>query len=302
MSSDQEATKPLAANENIKSASNFLRGTIAEELRDESTGSITADNQQLTKFHGLYMQDDRDLRKERRQAKLEKAFSFMLRVRLPGGRCTPAQWLMLDKLADEQANGSLRITTRQTFQFHGILKGNLKPLIKGMDDALMDSIAACGDVNRNIMAAPNPERTPAHAAMYEHAKGLSEHTLPKTRAYHEIWLDGEQVAGGESEVEPLYGATYLPRKFKVGFAIPPSNDVDVYSQDLGFIGVMENGELVGYNVTVGGGLGMSHGNEATFPRLAEPLGYVTPDQINAIGVAIIAVSYTHLTLPTICSV
>lgn len=288
MSTDQEATKPLAANEGIKSASNFLRGTIVEELLDDSTGSITADNQQLTKFHGLYMQDDRDLRKERRQAKLEKAFSFMLRVRLPGGRCTPAQWLMLDKLADDRANGSLRLTTRQTFQFHGILKGNLKPLIKGMDEALMDSIAACGDVNRNIMAAPNPERSPAHAAMYEHAKGLSEHTLPKTRAYHEIWLDGEKVAGGEPEVEPLYGETYLPRKFKVGFALPPSNDVDVYSQDLGFIGILENGELVGYNVTVGGGLGMSHGNEETFPRLAEPLGFVTPEQINVVGESIIA--------------
>lgn len=288
MSSDQEATKPLAANEGIKSASNFLRGTIAEELKDESTGSITADNQQLTKFHGLYLQDDRDLRTERRKAKLEKAFSFMLRVRLPGGRCSPAQWLMLDKLADERANGSLRLTTRQTFQFHGILKGNLKPLIKGMDEALMDSIAACGDVNRNIMAPANPERSPAHAAMYEHAKALSEHALPKTRAYHEIWLDGEKVAGGEPEVEPLYGATYLPRKFKVGFAIPPSNDVDVYSQDLGFIGVIENGTLAGYNVTVGGGLGMSHGNEETFPRLAEPMGFITVDQVNAVGEAVIA--------------
>lgn len=288
MSSEQEATKPLAANEGIKSASNFLRGTIAEELLDESTGAINADNQQLTKFHGLYMQDDRDLRSERRKAKLEKAFSFMLRVRLPGGRCTPAQWLMLDKLADERANGSLRLTTRQTFQFHGILKGNLKPLIKGMDEALLDSIAACGDVNRNIMAPPNPERSAAHAAMYEHAKSLSEHTLPKTRAYHEIWLDGEKVAGGEPEEEPLYGATYLPRKFKVGFAIPPSNDVDVYSQDLGFIGVVEDGKLVGYNVTVGGGLGMSHGNEETFPRLAEPMGFIPCDQVNAVGEAVIA--------------
>ncbi len=288
MSTEQEETKPLAANEGIKSTSNFLRGTIAEELVDESTGAINADNQQLTKFHGLYLQDDRDVRSERRKAKLEKAFSFMLRVRLPGGRVTPAQWLMLDKLADERANGSLRLTTRQTFQFHGILKGNLKPLVKGMDDALMDSIAACGDVNRNIMAPPNPERSAAHAAMYDHAKSLSEHTLPKTRAYHEIWLDGEKVAGGEPEVEPLYGATYLPRKFKVGFAIPPSNDVDVYSQDLGFIGVLEAGELVGYNVTVGGGLGMSHGNEQTFPRLAEPMGFITPDQVNAIGEAVIA--------------
>jgi sulfite reductase (NADPH) hemoprotein beta-component len=288
MSSDQDAPKPLAANEGIKTASNFLRGTIAEELQDDSTGAINADNQQLTKFHGLYMQDDRDVRSERRKAKLEKAFSFMLRVRLPGGRCTPAQWIVLDRLADEQANGSLRITTRQTFQFHGILKGNLKPLVKGMDAALLDSIAACGDVNRNVMAPPNPERSAAHAAMFDHANGFSEHALPKTRAYHEIWLDNELVAGGEPEVEPLYGPTYLPRKFKVGFAIPPSNDVDVYSQDLGFIGVIEGGVLVGYNVTVGGGLGMSHGNELTFPRLAEPMGFITSDQVNAIGEAVIS--------------
>ena len=288
MSNDQDAPKPLAANEGIKIASNFLRGTIAQELLDESTGAISEDNQQLTKFHGLYLQDDRDLRTERRKAKLEKAFSFMLRVRLPGGRCTPAQWLVLDRLADNQANGSLRLTTRQTFQFHGILKGNLKPLIKGMHETLLDSIAACGDVNRNIMAPANPERSAAHAAMYDHAKSLSDHTLPKTRAYHEIWLDDELVAGGEPEEEPLYGPTYLPRKFKVGFAIPPSNDVDVYSQDLGFIGIVENGTLIGYNVTMGGGLGMSHGNEETHPRLADLVGFITCDQVNAVGEAVIA--------------
>lgn len=288
MSSDPVETKPLSANEGIKSASNFLRGTIAQELKDDSTGAISEDNQQLTKFHGLYLQDDRDLRTERRRAKLEKAFSFMLRVRLPGGRCTPAQWLMLDKLADEQANGSLRLTTRQTFQFHGILKGNLKPLVQGMHQALLDSIAACGDVNRNIMAPPNPERSAAHAATYEHAKSFSEYALPKTHAYHEIWLDDELVAGGEPEEEPLYGTTYLPRKFKVGFAVPPSNDVDVYSQDLGFSAIIENDTLVGYNVTMGGGLGMSHGNEETFPRLADTVGFITPDQVNAVGGAVIA--------------
>ncbi|MCF3651949.1 NADPH-dependent assimilatory sulfite reductase hemoprotein subunit [Synoicihabitans lomoniglobus] len=288
MSTDTDAPKPLAANEGIKTASNFLRGTIAEELKDTSTGAISEDNQQLTKFHGLYLQDDRDVRIERRRAKLEKAFSFMLRVRLPGGRCSAAQWLVLDKLADEQANGSLRLTTRQTFQFHGILKGNLKPLIKGMHATLLDSIAACGDVNRNIMAPANPERSPAHAAMYDHAKNLSDYALPKTRAYHEIWLDDELVAGGEPEVEPLYGPTYLPRKFKVGFAIPPSNDVDVYSQDLGYIGIVENGQLVGYNVTMGGGLGMSHGNEQTHPRLADLVGFITCDQVNAVGAAVIA--------------
>jgi len=288
MSSTESVTKPLSANEGIKTASNFLRGTIAQDLLDTSTGAISEDNQQLTKFHGLYLQDDRDLRNERRKLKLEKAFSFMLRVRLPGGRCTPSQWLLLDQLATERANGSLRLTTRQTFQFHGILKGNLKPLIQGMHQALLDSIAACGDVNRNVMAPPNPERSEAHGMMYEHAKGFSEHALPKTRAYHEIWLDDQLVAGGEPEHEPLYGPTYLPRKFKVGFAIPPSNDVDVFSQDLGFIGIVEGGKLAGYNVTVGGGLGMSHGNAETFPRLADIIGFITPDQVNPIGAAVIA--------------
>jgi len=288
MSSEPEsAPKTLAANEGIKSASNHLRGTIAQDLLDASTGAISDDNQQLTKFHGLYLQDDRDLRTERRRAKLEKAFSFMLRVRLPGGRCTPEQWLVLDRLADENANGSLRLTTRQTFQFHGILKGEVKPLVQGMHTVLLDSIAACGDVNRNVMAPANPERSAVHGAMYDHAKAFSDYALPKTRAYHEIWLDEELVAGGEPEEEPLYGDTYLPRKFKCGFAIPPSNDVDVYSQDLGFIGIVENDSLVGYNVTVGGGLGMSHGNEATHPRLADTLGFITCDQVNAVGGAVI---------------
>lgn len=294
MISDSEASaKPLSANEGIKSASNLLRGTIAQELGDTSTGAISEDNSQLTKFHGLYLQDDRDLRNERRKLKQEKAFSFMLRVRLPGGRCTPQQWLVLDQLAKHQANDSLRITTRQTFQFHGILKGNLKPLIKGMHEVLLDSIAACGDVNRNVMAPPNPERSAVHGVMFEHAKSFSGAALPKTRAYHEIWLDDELVAGGEPEVEPLYGATYLPRKFKTGFAIPPSNDVDIFSQDLGFIGIVENDTLVGYNVTVGGGLGMSHGNVETFPRLADVIGFIAPDQVNAIGLAVIAAQRDH---------
>jgi sulfite reductase (NADPH) hemoprotein beta-component len=294
MISDSEApAKPLSANEGIKRASNLLRGTIATDLTDASTGAISEENSQLTKFHGLYLQDDRDVRNERRKQKLEKAFSFMLRVRLPGGRCTPQQWLVLDRLASQQANDSLRLTTRQTFQFHGVLKGSLKPLIKGMHTVLLDSIAACGDVNRNVMAPPNPERSPVHGVMYEHAKAFSEFALPKTRAYHEIWLDDELVAGGEPEVEPLYGATYLPRKFKTGFAIPPSNDVDIFSQDLGFIGIVENDTLVGYNVVVGGGQGMSHGNAETYPRLADVLGFIAPDLVNAVGAAVIATQRDH---------
>ena len=293
MSIDASAPKPLAANEVIKTASRLLRGTIADDLRDATTGAITEDNGQLTKFHGLYLQDDRDQRNALKKAGKEKAFSFMLRVRLPGGRCTAAQWRVLDSLADRVANQSLRLTTRQTFQFHSVLKGNLKPLIQEMDRALLDSIAACGDVNRNVMAPPNPERSAILQQVYEHARGWSEFALPKTRAYHEIWLDEERVAGGEPEVEPMYGATYLPRKFKTAFAVPPSNDVDVFSQDLGFIAVVEADRLVGYNVTVGGGLGMSHGNTETFPRVADVLGFIEPQHVNRVGEAVLTTQRDH---------
>jgi sulfite reductase (NADPH) hemoprotein beta-component len=288
MSSEPAATKPLSANEGIKSASNFLRGTIAQDLGDSSTGAISEDNNQLTKFHGLYLQDDRDLRKERTRLKQEKAYGFMLRVRLPGGQCTPQQWLLLDDIADKLAtNHSLRLTTRQTFQFHGILKGDLRPTIKALDTVLLDSIAACGDVNRNVMSAPNPERSAVHQQVYGHARAWSQYALPQTKAYHEIWIDDQLVAGGEPEVEPLYGPTYLPRKFKVGFAIPPSNDIDVFSQDLGFIAIVEDNQLVGYNAVVGGGMGMSHGNAETYPRLADLLGFITPDQLIALGTAVL---------------
>jgi len=287
MSTATQEPKPLSANETLKAASNHLRGRLAEELADTSTGAITEDSGQLTKFHGLYLQDDRDLRIALKKAGKEKAFSFMLRVRLPGGRASASQWLVLDKLADDVASPSLRLTTRQTFQFHGVLKGNVKKLIQGMHRVLLDSIAACGDVNRNVMAPPNPERSPAAQEVFEHAKSWSEFALPKTRAYHEIYLDEELVAGGEPEREPMYGDTYLPRKFKTGFVLPPSNDVDVFSQDLGFIAVAEGGRLLGYNVTAGGGLGMSHGNAETFPRLADVLGFIEPGQVNKIGEAVI---------------
>ena len=286
MTPDPSAPKPLAANEGIKAGSHHLRGTIATDMADPATGAISEPNGQLTKFHGLYLQDDRDLRNALKKAGKEKAFAFMLRVRLPGGRATPQQWLVLDRLSDEIASPSLKITTRQTFQFHGVLKGNVKGLIQGMHQVLLDSIAACGDVNRNVMAPPNPERDPLLQTVYDHARGWSEYALPKTRAYHEIWLDEELVAGGE-ETEPMYGNTYLPRKFKTGFALPPHNDVDIFSQDLGFSAVVEDGRLAGYNVTVGGGQGMSHGNVETFPRLADVLGFILPDQVNIIGEAVL---------------
>ncbi len=283
----QAAAKPANPNEAIKEASNHLRGTIAADFSDPSTGAISEPNSQLTKFHGLYLQDDRDLRNALKKAGKEKAFSFMLRVRLPGGRATPQQWLALDDLASDIASPSLRLTTRQTFQFHGVLKGNVKPLIQKMHQVLLDSIAACGDVNRNVMAPPNPERSDVLQQVYDQAKAWSAYALPKTRAYHEIWLDDELVAGGEEEAEPMYGATYLPRKFKTAFALPPSNDVDIYSQDLGFIAIVEGDRLAGYNVVVGGGLGMSHGNAETFPRLADTLGFITPEHVNAVGEAVL---------------
>jgi Sulfite reductase, beta subunit (hemoprotein) len=279
--------KPLVANEGLKAASRHLRGTIAEELADTSTGAISESNSQLTKFHGMYLQDDRDQRIALKKAGKEKAYSFMIRVRLPGGQATPQQWLALDRLAEEYAFPSLRLTTRQTFQFHGVLKGNVKKLVKGMHEVLLDSIAACGDVNRNVMAPPNPERSPVLQEVYNHARGWSEYALPKSRAYFEIYLDEKLVAGGEPETEPMYGDTYLPRKFKTGFALPPSNDVDIFSQDLGFIAIVEDGKLVGYNVTVGGGQGMSHGNVETFPRLADVLGFIPPDKVNTVGEAVL---------------
>lgn len=287
LSTDSPASKPLAINEVMKVNSHHLRGSIAADLADNSTGNVSEENNQLGKFHGLYMQDDRDVRNLLKKEGKEKAFAFMLRVRLPGGRATAHQWLVLDKLADDVASPSLRLTTRQTFQFHGVLKGNVKILIRGMHQALMDSIAACGDVNRNVMAPPNPERDLVQQEVYEHAVAWSQFALPKSRAYHEIYLDEELVAGGEPEIETMYGETYLPRKFKTGFAIPPSNDIDVFSQDLGFIAIAENGKLIGYNVLVGGGLGMSHGNAETFPRLADLLGFITAEKVNQIGEAIL---------------
>ncbi|WP_406946172.1 assimilatory sulfite reductase (NADPH) hemoprotein subunit [Halobacillus sp. SY10] len=259
--------------ERIKEESRFLRGTLVDSFQDPISASIKEDDTKLLKFHGSYMQDDRDLRNERKKQKLEPAYQFMVRVRLPGGVATPEQWLTMDSLADEYGNGTMKLTTRQTFQLHGILKWNMKNSIQAMNEALLDSIAACGDVNRNVMANVNPDQSPYHAEVYHFAQQISEHLLPKTRAYHEIWLDEEKVLDGPAEEEPVYGPHYLPRKFKIGVAVPPSNDVDVFSQDLGFIAVEEGGELTGFNVVVGGGMGMTHGDETTYPQLGRVIGF-----------------------------
>ncbi len=293
MISESEAPQKLHKNEGLKENSRFLRGTILEGLADESTGAISAEDQQLIKFHGIYQQDDRDLRKERRKQKLERAFQFMIRVRVPGGVTTPTQWLMMDRLADEHANGTLKLTTRQAYQLHGVLKKDLKRTIQGINESLMDTIAACGDVNRNVMCNPNPNESAVHPRVQEVAQAISDHLTPRTSAYHEIWLDGEKVASSEEEVEPIYGKTYLPRKFKIAIAIPPSNDVDVFAHCLGYIAIVEDGELVGFNVTVGGGMGMTHKNEKTFPRLADVMGFCTVEQAVAVAEAVVKVQRDH---------
>jgi len=272
--------KKLSANEGIKTRSNYLRGTIAEGLADASTGSMSEDDQQLLKFHGTYQQDDRDLRPDRRKHRLEKAYSFMIRIRVPGGVATPHQWLEVDRMAEQFANGTIKLTTRQAFQFHGIIKTNLKRTMREINQAAMDTVAACGDVNRNVMCNPNPYLSSVHEEVLKAAQDISAHLTPATRAYHEIWLDGEKVETSEQEEqEPIYGKTYLPRKFKITIAVPPSNDVDIFANCLSFIAIVENGKLVGYNVAVGGGMGSTHGNEATYPRLADVIGFCTADQI-----------------------
>jgi len=282
-----------SANESLKLESNFLRGTLAEEFADASTGGISPDSQQLSKFHGMYLQDDRDLRSERRKAKLEKAFSFLVRVRMPGGVVTPAQWLKMDCIADEYANGTLKLTTRQAFQLHGVLKRDLVTTIREMDRVVLDTIAACGDVNRNVMCNPNPHLSGAHGEALQLATELSEHFLPQTGAYREIFLDGEKVLSNEPEHEPIYGKTYLPRKFKMAIAVPPSNDVDVYAHCLSFVAILEDGKIVGYNVLVGGGMGMTLAQESTFPRLADEIGFIKPDKVVDLAEKVVVLQRDH---------
>ncbi|ABS75391.1 MULTISPECIES: assimilatory sulfite reductase (NADPH) hemoprotein subunit [Bacillus] len=271
---------PPSDVEEIKEKSDYLRGTLKEVMLDRISAGIPDDDNRLMKHHGSYLQDDRDLRNERQKQKLEPAYQFMLRVRMPGGVSTPEQWLVMDELAQKYGNNTLKLTTRETFQMHGILKWNMKKTIQKINAALLDTIAACGDVNRNVMCASNPHQSEIHAEVYEWSKKLSDDLLPRTRAYHEIWLDEERVAGTpDTETEPMYGPLYLPRKFKIGIAVPPSNDIDVYSQDLGFIAIVEEGRLIGFNVAIGGGMGMTHGDTATYPQLSKVIGFCKPEQL-----------------------
>lgn len=276
--------------EDIKINSRGLRGTLLEGLADPTTGSLSFDDQRLVKFHGTYQQDDRDLRDERRRQKLEPAHQFMIRVRAPGGVFTAQQWLKLDAIATTYANHSLRITTRQTFQFHGVVKRELKATMQAINASLLDTVSACGDVNRNVLASSNPLQSRLHAEAYEWAKRLSEAFLPKSRAYYEIWLDREKLADSGEEEDPIYGPAYLPRKFKMAVAVPPLNDVDVFANDFGLIAIVdEAGGLAGFNVAIGGGMGASHGDAKTYPRLANVIGFVAPDRALDVAAAALTV-------------
>lgn len=276
----------LSDNERLKRESNHLRGTIDQDLNDAITGGFTSDNFQLIRFHGMYQQDDRDIRSERAKQKLEPLHNVMLRARMPGGVITPKQWLAIDKFATEHSlYGSIRLTTRQTFQFHGVLKPNIKLMHQTLNQIGIDSIATAGDVNRNVLCTSNPIESKLHQQAYEWAAKISEHLLPKTRAYAEIWLDGEKLE--TTDKEPILGSTYLPRKFKTTVVIPPQNDVDVHANDLNFVAIAQEGELVGFNVLVGGGLAMTHGDKSTYPRRADDFGFIALEHTLAIAEAVV---------------
>ena len=292
MAENKNILKP-SSFEVVKENSNFLRGTIQESLNDPLTGAIRADDQLLIKFHGTYQQQDRDVDVERKHQKLEPLYSFLIRVRVPGGVTTAQQWLAMDSLSSQYADHTLKLTTRQAFQFHGVFKRNLKKTIKEINKSLLDTLAACGDVNRNVMCSANPFESTVHAEVAEDAKRISAHLTPQTNAYHEIWLDGKLMEGGEKEEEPLYGKTYLPRKFKIAIAIPPRNDTDVLSNDLGFIAIVENGHLIGYNLTVGGGMAFTFGNNSTYPRVADVVGYFTKEKIVDVAEAVLIFQRDH---------
>ena len=278
----------LGPDETLKANSDYLRGNIAFDLLDRITGGVTFESNKLMKFHGIYQQDDRDIRDERRKQKLEPALTFMVRVRLPGGVCTPEQWLKIDELAQAHGGNTIRLTTRQTFQFHWVVKEDIRPTIQGLHDVLLDTIAACGDDSRGVMATADPADSDVHAEVAALSRQLSDHVIPKTHAYHEIWYGEERIATSENE-EPFYGRQYLPRKFKIGFAIPPSNDIDIYTQDLGLIAVAGPGGIEGFNVTIGGGMGRTDNEPRTYPRLADLVGFIPKDRLIACADAVMAV-------------
>ena len=269
----------LSVNEGMKTRSRGLRGSLAKEFSNQVTGAINEEEQQLVKFHGSYQQDDRDRRAERERKKLEWAYSYMIRLRIPGGDITSDQWLKLQDNCDKNASGTIKVTTRQTIQFHGVVKAKTKPTMRDFDEIGLDSIAACGDVNRNVMCGSNPALAPYHAEVFSFADAISVHLLPKTNAFREIWLDGEKLKDdAPSEEDKLYQDHYLPRKFKIGIALPPHNESDVFANDIGLIAVGEGDTFIGFNVSIGGGLGASHGNVATYPRRGSLIGFIPKEK------------------------
>jgi sulfite reductase (NADPH) hemoprotein beta-component len=268
----------LSAIEKVKQSSDSLRGTIREGLANEVTGAISEDDKALVKFHGMYLQDDRDRREERAEKKLERLYSFMIRLRLPGGLLSADQWLATQHIAGEHSTGIIKITTRQTIQLHGLYKSHIKPTIQAFNESKLHSIATCGDINRNVICAAHPQQSPIHKQIHDFAFKINELLLPKTKAYYEIWLDEEKLVDKKDEEDPLYQDRYLPRKFKIALAIPPNNDVDVFGNDLGLIAIIENNQLKGYNIAIGGGLSSTHGNPATYPRLATVIGFVSGEE------------------------
>jgi sulfite reductase (NADPH) hemoprotein beta-component len=267
----------LSSIEKIKTSSDGLRGTIVESLKDEITGAIREDDQALIKFHGMYQQDDRDRREERAEKKLDRLYSFMIRLRLPGGFLTAQQWIAMHEIAGENSTGVIKITTRQTIQLHGIFKSKIKPTIQAFNQAKLDSIATCGDINRNVLCSANPKESPIHNEVFAYADKISRMLMPKTRAYYEIWLDEEKILD-RSEEDPLYQDRYMPRKFKIAIAIPPNNDVDVFGNDIGLIAIIENNKLLGFNIAIGGGLSTTHGNPETYARLATVIGFTDTEE------------------------
>ena len=282
-----EAPAKLTHNEIIKEAAPTLAGTIASTLADGSTDRFSEDDGQFLKFHGIYQQDDRDLRKT------QKKFIMMIRGRIPGGVMTPKQWITFDDLATQYGNNTLRVTTRQSIQFHGVVKSGLGPLVKKINESLLSTLAACGDVNRNVMASPTPATTQARQQLFADAHRVAMALAPKTGAYHSIWIEGVQLNLDEPKnkdfVDPLYGKTYLPRKFKTAFVIPPVNDMDVFTNDLGFIAIAQGDQLLGYNLAVGGGMGRSHGNVQTYPRLADAIGFFEPEKLVDVAKAVLTI-------------
>jgi sulfite reductase (NADPH) hemoprotein beta-component len=282
-----QAPVKLTHNEDIKAAIPTLAGTIAATIADPAADHFSEDDNQFLKFHGSYQQDDRDLRKT------GKKYIMMIRGRIPGGVMTAKQYGVFDTLATQYGNNTLRITTRQSIQFHGVVKSNLRPVVKAINDSLLSTLAACGDVNRNVLAPPTPAYTPAREQILADCNKVALALAPQTEAYHAIWIDGEQLDLEKPEnknfVDPLYGKTYLPRKFKIAFVIPPVNDLDIFTSCLGFIAIIENDKLVGYNLSVGGGMGRSHGNEATYPRLADVIGFFTPDKVVDVAKAVLTI-------------